>query len=87
MCPISPLKKSVNEKEVYPFEGETVEQEEEPHEEQNAKLRTRRVEVAPTKAEREEHERSHLPYRGWCETCVRARGVATAHKVRWVLQT
>ena len=27
-----------------------------------------------SKEEREEHERTHLPYRSWCEVCVKARG-------------
>ena len=27
----------------------------------------------PTKVEKEEHERTHCPYRSWCEHCVRAR--------------
>ena len=26
--------------------------------------------MAPTPAQREEHSRSHLPYRGWCDICV-----------------
>ena len=29
--------------------------------------------------EREEHERTHLPYRSWCEICVKARGRKRAH--------
>ena len=29
---------------------------------------------APTKKEREEHERTHVPYRSWCKHCVRGRG-------------
>ena len=28
----------------------------------------------PTKAEREEHEITHVPYRAWCEHCVKSRG-------------
>ncbi len=28
----------------------------------------------PTKAEIEEHARTHLPYRSWCRHCVRGRG-------------
>ena len=27
----------------------------------------------PSKAEREEHELTHLPYRPWCDACVRGR--------------
>ena len=29
----------------------------------------------PTKEEREEHEKTHLPFRSWCRHCVRGRGV------------
>ncbi len=32
-----------------------------------------------SKEEREEHERTHTPYRAWCPVCVRARGRATPH--------
>ena len=28
----------------------------------------------PTKEEREEHEKTHLPYRNWCRHCVRGQG-------------
>ena len=35
---------------------------------------------APTKREREEHEATHIPYREWCECCVRARGRRHAHR-------
>ena len=30
--------------------------------------------------EREEHERTHLPYRSWCDICVKARGRRLAHR-------
>ena len=33
-----------------------------------------------SRKEREEHELTHLPYRSWCEHCVRGRGRTTAHK-------
>ena len=33
----------------------------------------------PTKKQREEHERTHLPYRSWCEDCVRARARNAPH--------
>ena len=29
---------------------------------------------APTKAEREEHDVSHVPYRPWCRCCVKGKG-------------
>ena len=28
----------------------------------------------PSKEEREEHEKTHLPFRNWCQHCVRGRG-------------
>ena len=34
----------------------------------------------PTKEEREEHERTHLPFRNWCRHCVRGRGVQLPHR-------
>jgi len=33
----------------------------------------------PTRAEREEHEMTHLPFRSWCAHCVKGRGVERAH--------
>ena len=36
----------------------------------------------PTKVEKEEHERTHCPYRSWCEHCVRARARNGHHKSR-----
>ncbi len=35
---------------------------------------------APTKAEREEHNRTHVPYQAWCEDCVFGRGVSSPHR-------
>ena len=34
----------------------------------------------PSKAEVEEHELTHLPYRSWCRHCVRGRGKELPHK-------
>ena len=36
--------------------------------------------VQPTRAERDEHEKTHMPYRSWCVHCVRGRGRSDAHK-------
>ena len=36
--------------------------------------------IAPSRAEREEHDRTHIPYRDWCECCVRGRGQEDAHR-------
>ena len=40
---------------------------------------------APLKAskrEKEEHERTHAPYRSWCSVCVKARGLKMPHRRR-----
>ena len=45
-------------------------------------LGTARVLAAPrtpTKAEREEHDVSHVPYRPWCRFCVMGRGLERRH--------
>ena len=34
---------------------------------------------SPSDEEREAHNRSHIPYRSWCDACVRGRGRAHAH--------
>ena len=33
----------------------------------------------PTKAEREEHDVSHVPYRPWCRSCVMGKGLERRH--------
>ena len=38
--------------------------------------------MTPTLAEREEHERTHIPYRIWCRHCVAARAGNLAHRSR-----
>ena len=50
--------------------------------EQQPSDRIRRATLEPTKAEREAHVITHMPFRSWCETCMRARGIATGHRVR-----
>ena len=39
----------------------------------------RRPLMSPSDAERRRHETSHLPFREWCEHCVRGRGRAMPH--------
>ena len=34
------------------------------------------------KAEREEHEKTHIPFRSWCRACVKGRNRKHAHKKR-----
>ena len=36
----------------------------------------------PTPAEREEHERTHVPYRSWCSICVRTKAKGLPHNVQ-----
>ena len=33
----------------------------------------------PTRKQREDHERMHMPYRSWCEDCVRSRARNAPH--------
>ena len=39
----------------------------------------RTITVGPTQQEHEYHELTHLPYRTWCETCVKTRGKQDHH--------
>ena len=34
----------------------------------------------PNKAEVEEHQKTHLPFRNWCKHCVKGRGVEEPHR-------
>jgi hypothetical protein len=36
----------------------------------------------PTKAEIEEHEVTHIPYRSWCSHCVRGKAVDDHHEAQ-----
>ena len=40
------------------------------------------VPEGPSQREREEHSLTHIPYRDWCEHCVRARARRRAHRRR-----
>lgn len=59
-------------------EGEVVELED--AEEECAARRVAADPGAPTAEEVEEHEVDHLPYRCWCEACVRGRGTGDQHR-------
>ena len=48
--------------------------------EQARKPKFRKSPKKPTKAEREEHEVLHLPYKAWCRHCVRGRGRNRPHR-------
>jgi len=41
--------------------------------------KSQRAPIRPSKAERDAHEVSHLPFRAWCSACVRARAKAHVH--------
>ena len=52
------------------------------HEEEEAvAVRPARSPNAPTRAEREEHEATHLPFRSWCSHCVAGRSDNPAHRL------
>ena len=61
----------------------TEEGEDEGRSEEGEEGRTPKTIPAPvyvTKAERQEHELTHTPYRSWCDHCVRCRGRNTQHR-------
>ena len=42
-------------------------------------VKARRPPREPTEAERIRHEATHVPYRAWCQHCVRGRGRRKPH--------
>ena len=44
-----------------------------------SQARTQKVPLKPTAREIELHNKTHLPYRDWCNYCVRGRGRAFMH--------
>ena len=42
----------------------------------------RRQPIEPTEAERLAHNRTHIPFADWCESCVRGRGRDDPHRAR-----
>ena len=62
-------------------EGEEGQQEEEIAGPQEARRpRPGRDPGQPTRREREEHEVTHLPYRPWCQHCVRGKAKSSQHR-------
>ena len=47
--------------------------------EEAEEAKTVKIERGPSREERMAHEVTHLPYRSWCEACVKGRGVERAH--------
>ena len=50
--------------------------------EEAAAARAPRAPVVPSLVERVRHELTHLPFRSWCEACVRGRGRTRPHRQR-----
>merc|ERR1712026_445249 len=63
-------------------EDEPTEKVDEEAEEEGKKAKAMPTPTTPTKKEREEHEITHIPYRSWCEHCVRGRGRHKGHRAR-----
>ena len=42
-------------------------------------VRARRPPKEPTELERIKHEATHIPYRSWCQHCIRGRGRNKPH--------
>ena len=61
---------------------EDVDDKEEQSEESRAVRVGQKKTMTPTLAEREEYERTHIPYRSWCRHCVAARASNPAHPSR-----
>ena len=51
-------------------------------EEEEAKVRVMRRSERPSDKEVEEHMMTHLPYREWCNHCVKGKGVRGQHRWR-----
>ena len=65
-------------------DGAAAEEEEDKDEEtgEGRKPISMTVPEGPSNQEREEHELTHIPYRSWCEHCVKGRARSRAHKRR-----
>ena len=88
--PVSPKEDPINE-EGLSQNGETDEGQEEVEMEEESSQESDEVQEGraskgqrpprePTKAEREEHERTHCPYRNWCKHCVKSRARNSPHR-------
>ena len=64
------------------MDDDVMDDKEEPSEESRPVRGGHRRVVLPTAKERQEHERTHLPYRSWCRHCVSARASNPAHRGR-----
>ena len=64
------------------MDEEIMDDKEEQSEESRAVRVGQKKTVTPTLAEREVHERTHIPYRRWCRHCVAARASNPTHRGR-----
>ena len=64
------------------MDDEDMDDKEEQSKESRAVRVGRKKLMTPTLAGREEHERTHIPYRSWCRHCVAARISNPAHRGR-----
>ena len=64
------------------MDKENLDDREEQSEESRAVRAGQSKTTTPTLAEREEYERTHIPYRSWCRHCVAARAINPAHRGR-----
>ena len=56
--------------------GETVS----PESEEGVKIKGKTIAVGPSKEEYDEHMRTHVPFRSWCEFCVKGKAKADPHR-------
>ena len=64
------------------MDEEVLDDKEEPSEESRAVRGGQQRMMTPTLGERQEPERTHIPYRSWCRHCVAARAGYSAHRGR-----
>ena len=55
---------------------------EDPGSEETKTVRMKKTPKQPSQREREEHERTHLPFRDWCTHCIKAKSRNDPHKER-----
>ena len=48
--------------------------------EEGAKIKGKAIVTGPSREEYEEHMRTHIPYRNWCEFCVKGKSKSDHHK-------
>ena len=64
------------------MDEEVMDDKEEPSEESREVKGGQQRIITPSLKERQEHERTHIPYRSWCRHCVAARASNPAHRGR-----